>query len=89
MYATVVFTLVFELSFSLLQYYRDIILFTHKNMKIILKSTVDYFQLHFYTFEKLLINSNWREIIHKVSKYMPNGDPSKSCAITMSRLSVS
>ena len=67
MYATVVFTLVFELSFSLLQYYRDIILFTRKNMKIILKSTVDYFQLHFYTFEKLLINSNWREIIHKVS----------------------
>ena len=67
MYATVVFTLVFELSFSLLQYYRDIILFTYKNMKIILKSTVDYFQLHFYTFEKLLINSNWREIIHKVS----------------------
>ena len=50
MYATVVFTLVFELSFSLLQYYRDIILFTHKNMKIILKSTVDYFQLHFLHF---------------------------------------
>ena len=50
MYATVVFTLVFELSFSLLQYYRDIILFTRKNMKIILKSTVDLFSVAFLHF---------------------------------------
>ena len=55
MYATVVFTLVFELSFSLLQYYCDIILFTHKNMKIILKSTVDYFQLHFTLLRNYLL----------------------------------
>ena len=35
---------------DLSQYYRHIRLFTNKNMKIILKSTVDYFQLHFLHF---------------------------------------